>query len=156
MDQVTDDYETLIVTRKNNKNVVMMSEEMYNNLMENVHIVSSKANFEWLMQSKQQLKQEIFHSMNWQRWMMNKVFTSNGWEDYIYWQTEDKKTLKKINTLLKDIDRNGNEGIGKPEPLIGNLSGFWSRRINEKDRLIYKIDEYNIYILSCRYHYNDT
>ena len=86
---------------------------------------------------------------------MNKVFTSNGWEDYIYWQTEDKKTLKKINTLLKDIDRNGNEGIGKPEPLIGNLSGFWSRRINEKDRLIYKIDEYNIYILSCRYHYND-
>ena len=87
---------------------------------------------------------------------MNKVFTSNGWEDYIYWQTEDKKTLKKINTLLKDIDRNGNEGIGKPEPLIVNLSGFWSRRINEKDRLIYKIDEYNIYILSCRYHYNDT
>ena len=87
---------------------------------------------------------------------MNKVFTSNGWEDYIYWQTEDKKTLKKINTLLKDIDRNGNEGIGKLEPLIGNLSGFWSRRINEKDRLIYKIDEYNIYILSCRYHYNDT
>lgn len=87
---------------------------------------------------------------------MNKVFTSNGWEDYIYWQTEDKKTLKKINTLLKDIDQNGNEGIGKPEPLIGNLSGFWSRRINEKDRLIYKIDEYNIYILSCRYHYNDT
>ena len=87
---------------------------------------------------------------------MNKVFTSNGWEDYIYWQIEDKKTLKKINTLLKDIDRNGNEGIGKPEPLIGNLSGFWSRRINEKDRLIYKIDEYNIYILSCRYHYNDT
>ena len=82
---------------------------------------------------------------------MNKVFTSNGWEDYIYWQTEDKKTLKKINTLLKDI-----EGIGKPEPLIGNLSGFWSRRINEKDRLIYKIDEYNIYILSCRYHYSDT
>lgn len=87
---------------------------------------------------------------------MNKVFTSNGWEDYIYWQTEDKKTLKKINTLLKDIDRNGNEGIGKLKPLIGNLSGFWSRRINEKDRLIYKIDEYNIYILSCRYHYNDT
>lgn len=87
---------------------------------------------------------------------MNKVFTSNGWEDYIYWQTEDKKTLKKINTLLKDIDRKGNAGIGKPEPLIGNLAGFWSRRINEKDRLIYKIDENNIYILSCRYHYSDT
>ena len=82
---------------------------------------------------------------------MNKVFTSNGWEDYIYWQTEDKKTLKKINTLLKDIDYASVNEILESEPLIGNLSGFWSRRINEKDRLIYKIDENNIYILSCRY-----
>ena len=71
--------------------------------------------------------------------MMNKVFTDNGWEDYTYWQTEDKKTLKKINNLIKDIDRNGNEGIGKPEPLTGNLTGFWSRRINDKDRLMTKI-----------------
>ena len=63
---------------------------------------------------------------------MNKVFTKNGWEDYIYWQTEDKKTLKKINKLIEDICRNGNSGIGKPEPLLGDLSGFWSRRINEK------------------------
>ena len=69
---------------------------------------------------------------------------------------KNSKNIINNGTLLKDIDRNGNEGIGKPEPLIGNLSGFWSRRINEKDRLIYKIDEYNIYILSCRYHYNDT
>lgn len=79
---------------------------------------------------------------------MNKMFTDNGWEDYTYWQTEDKKTLKKINNLIKDIDRNGNEGIGKPEPLTGNLSGYWSRRINDKDRLIYRIDEQNIYILA--------
>ena len=87
--------------------------------------------------------------------MMNKVFTDNGRKDYVYWQTEDRKTLKKINALLNDISRSGNEGIGKPEPLAGELSGFWSRRINDKDRLIYKIDEHNIYILSCRYHYND-
>ncbi len=86
---------------------------------------------------------------------MNKVFTKNGWDDYKYWQIEDRKTLKKINRLIEDIARNGNEGIGKPEPLIGNLSGFWSRRINDKDRLIYKIDNENIYILSCRYHYNN-
>lgn len=84
---------------------------------------------------------------------MNKVFTKNGWEDYIYWQTEDKKTLKKINKLIEDICRNGNSGIGKPELLLGDLSGFWSRRINEKDRLVYKIDEKNVYIISCRYHY---
>ena len=81
---------------------------------------------------------------------MNKVFADTGWEDYTYWQTEDRKTLKKINQLINDICRNGNEGIGKPEPLSGNLSGYWSRRINDKDRLIYKIDEENVYILACR------
>lgn len=86
---------------------------------------------------------------------MNKVFTDNGWADYVYWQTEDRKTLKKINNLIKDIDRNGSEGIGKPEPLTGTLSGYWSRRINDKDRLIYKIDDTTIYILACRYHYSD-
>lgn len=86
---------------------------------------------------------------------MNKVFTDNGWKDYISWQTEDKKTLKKINQFLEDIARNGNIGTGKPEPLKGDLAGFWSRRINDKDRLIYKIDEENIFILACKYHYND-
>lgn len=86
---------------------------------------------------------------------MNKVFADTGWEDYLYWQTEDKKTMKKINQLINDIARNSNEGLGKPEPLSGNLSGFWSRRINDKDRLIYRIDDGNIYILACRYHYGD-
>ena len=82
---------------------------------------------------------------------MNKVFTKNGWIDYLFWQTEDKKTLKKINQLIIDIERNGNAGIGKPEPLIGYFAGFWSRRINSKDRLIYRLDENNIYIIACRY-----
>lgn len=86
---------------------------------------------------------------------MNKVFADTGWEDYLFWQTEDRNILKKINQLINDIARNGNEGIGKPEPLSGNLSGYWSRRINDKDRLIYRIDENNIYILACRYHYGD-
>ncbi len=86
---------------------------------------------------------------------MNKVFADTGWEDYLYWQTEDRKTLKKINQLINDIARNGNRGIGKPEPLSGNLSGYWSRRINDKDRLIYRKDKNNIYILACRYHYGD-
>ena len=86
---------------------------------------------------------------------MNKNFTDNGWKDYLYWQTEDRKTLKRINNLIRDIEHNGTEGIGKPEPLTGDLSGFWSRRINEKDRLIYQIDGDTINILACRYHYND-
>ena len=84
---------------------------------------------------------------------MNKLFTANGWDDYLYWENKDKKTLKRINKLIDDIARNGNEGIGKPEPLLGDLSGYYSRRINDKDHLIYKIDKNNIYILSCRYHY---
>lgn len=87
---------------------------------------------------------------------MNKAFTDIGWEDYLYWQTEDRKTLRKINTLLKDIERSGNEGIGKPEPLTGDLSGFWSRRINQKDRLIYALEMDQIIIIACRYHYDDT
>lgn len=87
---------------------------------------------------------------------MNKAFTDIGWEDYLYWQTEDRKTLRKINTLLKDIEKNGNEGIGKPEPLTGDLSGFWSRRINQKDRLIYALKMDQIIIIACRYHYDDT
>lgn len=86
---------------------------------------------------------------------MNKAFTDIGWEDYLYWQTEGRKTLRKINTLLKDIERNGNEGIGKPEPLTGDLSGFWSRRINQKDRLIYALKMDQIIIIACRYHYDD-
>ena len=86
---------------------------------------------------------------------MNNVFTENGWKDYVYWQTEDRKTLRKINNLLEDIKRNGNEGIGKPEALSGDLAGFWSRRINDNDRLIYKIDDEKVYILACRFHYGD-
>lgn len=86
---------------------------------------------------------------------MNKAFTDIGWEDYLYWQTEDRKTLRKINTLLKDIERNGNEGLGKPEPLTVDLSGFWSRRINQKDRLIYALEMDQIIIIACRYHYDD-
>ena len=85
---------------------------------------------------------------------MNKVWTENAWQDYIYWQTEDRKTLKKINRLIEDVSRNGNNGIGKPEPLVGELSGFWSRRIDETNRLVYRIDASNIYILSCRYHHH--
>lgn len=84
---------------------------------------------------------------------MNAVFTEKAWEDYVHWQTEDKKTLKRINILIADIKRNGYEGLGKPEPLKYDFAGFWSRRINEVDRLIYKIDEHNVYIIQCRFHY---
>lgn len=84
---------------------------------------------------------------------MNKVFTDLAWEDYLYWQQTDKKIVRRIHELLKDIDRNGNEGIGKPEPLRHELQGFWSRRINSEHRLVYAIQGESILIVQCRYHY---
>ena len=84
---------------------------------------------------------------------MIKVWSDHAWEDYVYWQTQDKKILKRINQLIKDIDRNGNEGIGKPEPLKYELQGFWSRRIDDEHRLVYRIEDNKIEILSCRLHY---
>lgn len=85
--------------------------------------------------------------------MMRKIWDDSAWADYLYWQTQDKKTLKRINELIKDIERNGNLGIGKPEPLKGNLSGLWSRRIDEYNRLVYRIREDMLEIVSCRNHY---
>ena len=84
---------------------------------------------------------------------MNKVFSDIAWQHYLYWQTEDRKILKKINELIRDIERNGNEGLGKPEPLKHDLTGYWSRRITDVHRLIYSLDDTNIYIVSCRDHY---
>ena len=86
---------------------------------------------------------------------MLKVWFDEAWEDYVSWQTEDKKTLKRINTLLKDIERSNFDGLGKPEPLKGELSGFWSRRIDATNRLVYRTKEERLEILSCRTHYGD-
>ena len=85
--------------------------------------------------------------------MSKLVFSESAWQDYLYWQTQDKKTLKKINLLLQDIVRNGYEGIGKPEPLKENLSGFWSRRIDDKNRIVYRISEEYIERIQCKEHY---
>ena len=80
---------------------------------------------------------------------------SKAWKDYLYWQSQDKKTLKRINKLIEDTLSNPFVGIGKPEPLKENLSGFWSRRIDETNRLVYAIDDDYLTILSCRYHYQE-
>lgn len=80
----------------------------------------------------------------------------DAWEDYLYWQRQDRKTLKRINQLLKDISREPFEGIGKPEPLRGNLAGFWSRRIDEEHRLVYAVEDDKILIIACRGHYVDN
>lgn len=87
--------------------------------------------------------------------MTNRLlsWTDESWRDYLYWQGQDKKTLRRINSLIKDVQRSAFEGIGKPEPLRESLSGFWSRRIDDTNRLVYAVDDRAITILSCRYHY---
>ena len=80
-------------------------------------------------------------------------WTKEAWSDYVYWQTQDRKTLKRINKLIIDTQRTPFKGIGKPEPLKENLSGFWSRRIDDTHRLVYAVDENEITIIACRYHY---
>ena len=85
---------------------------------------------------------------------MKKIWFDKAWNDYLYWQTQDKKTLKKINNLIKDIERDNYGGIGKPEPLKDDLNEFWSRRIDEANRLVYRINNDVIEILACRGHYN--
>ena len=86
--------------------------------------------------------------------MLSKIsWTSAAWSDYVYWQGQDKKTLKRINTLIKDTLRNPKDGVGKPEELRESLSGFWSRRIDDTHRLVYAIEKHQIVIVACRYHY---
>lgn len=80
-------------------------------------------------------------------------FTDTAWADYLYWQTQDKKTLKRINTLIKDCVRSPFDGIGKPEPLKHTLQGYWSRRIDDTHRLVYAYDNDTLVIIACRYHY---
>jgi len=84
---------------------------------------------------------------------MMLTWAEKAWEDYLYWQARDKKTLKRINTLLKDIQRQPFEGLGDPEPLRHGWSGYWSRRIDREHRLVYKVTERAIVVVQCRYHY---
>ena len=80
-------------------------------------------------------------------------WSTHAWEDYLFWQKNDKKILARINELVKAVMRNPFEGVGDPEPLKFNLAGYWSRRITREHRLVYKIEKYNLIIIQCRYHY---
>ena len=86
---------------------------------------------------------------------MKKIWSDEAWADYLYWQSQDRKTLKRINALLRDIERGSSDGIGKPEPLRGDLSGCWSRRIDETNRLVYRISGEMLEIVSCKGHYDN-
>ncbi len=85
---------------------------------------------------------------------MRLVFTESAWQDYLWFQEQDRQLLKRINQLIKDTQRTPLEGLGKPEPLRADLSGYWSRRINEEHRLVYAVTKTDLVIISCRYHYS--
>lgn len=84
---------------------------------------------------------------------MKLLWEDRAWKDYLYWQTQDRKTLKRINLLITDIQRNPFDGIGKPEPLKANLSGWWSRRIDEQNRIVYFVENDIVHIVACKNHY---
>lgn len=84
---------------------------------------------------------------------MRLVFSENAWDDYLHWQKTDRKMVNRINSLIRDIERNGHEGIGKPEPLRHSLAGWWSRRIDGEHRLVYRIEDGSIHLAQLRYHY---
>ena len=86
---------------------------------------------------------------------MRKIWSDEAWADYLYWQTQDKKTLRRINKLIQDIERNGYNGMGKPEPLKGDLSGYWSVRIDDANRIIFRIVNDELEIWQCGSHYRD-
>ncbi len=86
--------------------------------------------------------------------MSKLIFTENAWDDYLYWQTQDRKTLRRVNLLLRDIQRDSFSGIGKPEPLKNDLTGLWSRRIDECNRIVYRVYENMVEVVQCRSHYD--
>lgn len=86
---------------------------------------------------------------------MKVTWAADAWDQYLYWQDQDRKIVKRINALIKDIQRNGNDGIGKPEPLRHGYHGFWSRRITQEHRLVYKVEGDALFIAQCRYHYEE-
>jgi toxin YoeB len=85
---------------------------------------------------------------------MNKIWHNRAWDDYLYWQREDKKAVKKINSLVRDIERSPYDGLGKPEPLKYDLSGWWSRQIDDVNRIVYRIKNNNLEISQCKGHYD--
>ena len=148
---VTEECETLLINRSRaDTNVLVVSEESYENLQEVLHLLESFSNHQWLQQSEEQLANGQVHIM--QDMQKPVIFSENAWQDYARWESEDKRILRKLDSFLGDITGGSNAASGRSRPLQGELRGCWSRRLNEKDRLVYRMDAENVYVLACRYH----
>lgn len=149
--------EPVIVSRKENKNVVIISESEYNELekaKKNVEYLAKLNRADEQIKNGQVVTKTMDELLAMEEQFMKITFAEEGWSEYLYWQTQDKKILKKINQLLQSIERDGALcGIGKPEPLKYGKSGSFSRRIDEANRLVYEISDNQIIVKSCKGHY---
>ena len=150
LDRVTDDCDTLLITRKADHNVVAMSEDSHENIKEVLYLLESFGNHQWLVQAMQQFADGSVQAVTVEGTEMQALFSENAWQDYSCWQAQDTKSARKVETLLRDIAADGT--AGRPRPLQGDLRGCWSRRITERDRLIYRVTADSIQVLACRYH----
>lgn len=147
-DMTIDNLETVLITRKNDRNVVMISLEEYNNLVENAYVMSDANYYKDLVQRAK----DVEDNKTIQRDLIEKwkyYFTKRPLMNIYIGKKNDKKTLKRLNNIIKDISRNPYEGLGKPEPLRYALQGYCSRRITLEDRIIYKVESDNLIIISC-------
>ena len=151
MEQVCDDHAPIAITRKGEGAVVMISMEDYQALEETAYLLKSPKNTRRLVAAIAEL--EDGKGQEKKLIEVTLIFAQPAWDDYLYWQKTDKKIVNRINTLVREIQRKPFEGIGKPEPLKHALSGYWSRRIDEEHRIVYKIENNAILIAQLRYYY---
>ena len=141
MRRVNEDADTLLVTNADPEdNVVVMSADDYDSLMETLRVYQNPYLSDKVMRGMAQVRQ-------------GQTMAPDAWADYLYWQSQDRRTLKRVNTLIRDMQRTPFEGIGKPEPLKWGLSGAWSRRIDSANRIIYTVADDRLCILSAKDHY---
>ena len=151
LDQITEGCETLLIMRTTDReNVVALSEDSYETLQENLYLLESFSNQQRLEESIRQLAQGLSLVQSLPGVDRLVIFSENAWQDYTFWQAEDEKILKKIDAILTDIATGTGGSFVRPRPLQGDLRGFWSRRINDHERLIYRVDQEGIHVLACR------
>ena len=152
LDDVVNAAEGTVITQRDAPNAIVMSLEYYRGLLETLYLLKSAENAGHVNRSIQSVKEGL---PNGEFFLMGRklAWTESAWTDYVYWQSQDKKTLKRINLLIADTLKTPFTGTGKPEMLRDTLSGFWSRRIDELNRLLYAVDGRCVIVVACRYHY---
>jgi len=152
IEQVNSDHEPIEITSRRG-DAVLVSRADWEALNETATLLRVPANAKWLLESLAEARAGVREEHTLDRGWVRLVFTSHGWEDYVWWQKNDRAILKRINRPIDDALRDPTTGIGKPEPLRHVLSGCWSRRIDEEHRLVYLVDGEDLVVLQARYHY---